>query len=80
VYVENVERLSDYDVFAKAGEGDAGHQRNRYRFTVTDGILNLFFAKGNADLPVDSAIESFAVCRCRPAPARGRQCRRPPKP
>jgi hypothetical protein len=65
VFVENVKRLSDYDVFAKAG-GAMRAVRETVRVTVTDGILNLYFAKGTADNPLLSAIEVVAVT----APAR----------
>ena len=56
VYVENVKRLSDYDVFAKAG-GAMRAVKETVQVTVTDGVLNLYFAKGTADNPVVSAIE-----------------------
>ncbi len=60
VYVENVKRLSDYDVFAKAG-GAMRAIKETVQVTVTDGILNLFFAKGTADAPLISAIEVVPV-------------------
>ncbi len=66
VYVENVKRLSDYDVFAKAG-GAMRAVKETVQVTVTDGILNLFFAKGTADLPLISAIEVVPVAATRVA-------------
>jgi hypothetical protein len=65
VYVENVKRLSDYDIVAKAG-GAMRAVKETIRVTVTDGILNLYFAKGLADNPLLSALEVVAVT----APAR----------
>ncbi len=56
VYVEGAKRLSDYDVFAKAG-GALRAVKETVQVTVTDGILNLYFAKGTADNPLISAIE-----------------------
>ncbi len=56
VYLENVKRLSDYDVFAKAG-GAMRAVKETIRVTVSDGVLNLYFAKGTADNPLVSAIE-----------------------
>ncbi|MBD0256288.1 MAG: T9SS type A sorting domain-containing protein, partial [Cytophagales bacterium] len=56
VYVEGVKRLSDYDVFAKAG-GAMRAVKETVQVTVTDGVLNLYFAKGTADNPLVSAIE-----------------------
>jgi ELWxxDGT repeat protein len=56
VYLEGVKRLSDYDVFAKAG-GAMRAVRETIRVTVTDGVLNLYFAKGLADNPLVSVIE-----------------------
>ena len=60
VYVENVKRLSDYDVFAKAG-GAMRAIKETIRVTVTDGILNLYFAKGTADNPFVAAVEVVPV-------------------
>jgi hypothetical protein len=56
VFVENVKRLSDYDVFAEAG-GAMRAVTKTIQVTVTDGVLNLYFAKGSADNPLVSAIE-----------------------
>jgi hypothetical protein len=60
VFVENVKRLSDYDVFAKAG-GAMRAVRETVRVTVSDGVLNLYFAKGTADNPLVSALEVVPV-------------------
>jgi hypothetical protein len=60
VYVENVKRLSEYDVFAKAG-GAMRAIKETVQVTVTDGILNLYFAKGSVDIPLVSAIEVVPV-------------------
>jgi hypothetical protein len=56
VFAENVKRLSDYDVFAKAG-GAMRAVKETFQVTVRDGVLNLYFAKGLADNPLVSAIE-----------------------
>ncbi|HEX8528595.1 MAG TPA: malectin domain-containing carbohydrate-binding protein, partial [Cytophagales bacterium] len=55
-YLEGVKRLSDYDVFAKAG-GAMRAVKETIQVTVSDGVLNLYFAKGLADNPLVSAIE-----------------------
>ncbi len=60
VFVEGVRRLSDYDVFAKAG-GAMRAVRETVRVTVSDGVLNLYFAKGTADNPMLSALEVVPV-------------------
>jgi|GEM_PF-1038907 len=60
VYVEGAKRLSDYDVFAKAG-GAMRAVRETVRVTVTDGVLNLYFARGSADNPLVSALEVVPV-------------------
>jgi hypothetical protein len=65
VDVEGVRRLTNYDVFAKAG-GAMRAVKETIRVTVSDGVLNLYFAKGLADNPLLSALEVVAVT----APAR----------
>jgi hypothetical protein len=60
VDAEGVRRLTNYDVFAKAG-GAMRATTEVLRVTVTDGVLNLFFAKGAADNPLVSAIEVVPV-------------------
>ncbi len=56
VYLENVKRLSELDVFTRAG-GAMRALKITLPVTVSDGVLNLFFAKGTADNPLVSAIE-----------------------
>ncbi|MBD0256633.1 MAG: hypothetical protein ICV83_13015 [Cytophagales bacterium] len=56
VYLEGTKRLSDYDVFAQAG-GALRAVQATIPVTVTDGVLNLFFAQGSANNPFVSAIE-----------------------
>jgi ELWxxDGT repeat protein len=60
VYVEGTKRLSGYDVFAKAG-GSMRAVKETLRVTVSDGVLNLYFAKGTADNPFVSAVEVVPV-------------------
>jgi len=60
LYVENVKRLSEYDIFASAG-GAMRAKQETIRVTVIDGVLNLYFAKGTADNPAVSAIEVIPV-------------------
>jgi|GEM_PF-2876803 len=56
VDVEGTRRLTNYDIFAKAG-GAMRAVRETLRATVTDGVLNLFFSRGSADNPAVAAIE-----------------------
>jgi hypothetical protein len=56
VDAEGVRRLTNYDVFAKAG-GAMRAVKETFRVTVSDGVLNLYFAKGTADNPLVSALE-----------------------
>jgi hypothetical protein len=56
VYAEGVKRLSDLDVFAKAG-GAMRALKITLSVTVKDGVLNLYFARGLADNPLVSAIQ-----------------------
>jgi ELWxxDGT repeat protein len=56
VYAEGVKRLSDFDIFATAG-GAMRAVTQTMQVTVSDGILNLYFAKGLADNPIVSAVE-----------------------
>jgi ELWxxDGT repeat protein len=56
VDLEGVRRLTNYDIFAEAG-GALRATTETFRVTVTDGILNLGFVRGSADLPLVSAIE-----------------------
>ncbi len=63
VDIEGVRKLTNYDIFAKAG-GAMRAVRETIRVTVTDGTLNLAFVKGLADNPAVAAIEVLAA----PAP------------
>jgi hypothetical protein len=56
VDLEGVRRLTNYDIFAEAG-GALRATAKTFRVRVSDGILNLLFARGSADLPLVSAIE-----------------------
>ncbi len=60
VDVEGTRRLTNYDIFAKAG-GAMRAVRETLRATVTDGVLNLLFSRGSADNPAVSAIELVPV-------------------
>ncbi|MBD0256964.1 MAG: T9SS type A sorting domain-containing protein [Cytophagales bacterium] len=72
VDLEGVRRLTNYDIFAKAG-GALRATTETFRVTVTDGILNLLFARGSADLPLVSAIEvTLATVAARTATAEAR--------
>jgi hypothetical protein len=65
VDIEGQRKLTDYDIFVKAG-GSMRATQETFRATVTDGVLTLNFARGSADLPLVSAIEATPVT----APAR----------
>jgi hypothetical protein len=56
VNLEGVRKLTDYDIFAKAG-GAMRALRETITVKVTDGTLNIAFLKGLADLPRVEAIE-----------------------
>jgi hypothetical protein len=56
VDAEGVRKLTDYDVFTRAG-GALRVAQETFRVTVADGTLNLAFLKGAADNPVVKAIE-----------------------
>ncbi len=60
VYLEGARRLAGYDIFAKAG-GSMRAVRETLRVTVSDGVLNLYFAKGTADNPAVAAVEVVPV-------------------
>jgi hypothetical protein len=66
VYVEGTKRLAGYDVFAKAG-GAMRAVKETLRVTVSDGVLNLYFAKGTADNPFVSAVEVVPATAARVA-------------
>jgi ELWxxDGT repeat protein len=56
VNLEGVRKLTDYDIFAKAG-GAMRAVRETFTVKVVDGTLNIAFLKGLADLPRVEAIE-----------------------
>jgi ELWxxDGT repeat protein len=56
VDAEGKRRLTGYDIFAKAG-GAMRAVQETFRVEVADGILNLYFSKGSADLAAVKAIE-----------------------
>jgi hypothetical protein len=64
VFAEGVKRLSEFDVFATAGGAMRAVTRT-IQVTVTDGILNLYFAKGLADNPIVSAVEVLPAAGAR---------------
>ncbi|GGC05304.1 CBM96 family carbohydrate-binding protein [Dyadobacter sediminis] len=56
VNMEGVRKLTNYDIFAKAG-GAMRATAETFTVNVTDGMLNIDFLTGAADLPRVSAIE-----------------------
>jgi ELWxxDGT repeat protein len=56
VNLEGARKLTDYDVFARAG-GALKVAQETFRVTVSDGTLNVAFLKGAADNPAVKAIE-----------------------
>ncbi len=60
VDAEGTRRLTDYDIFARAG-GAMRAVTATVRVTVSDGVLNLFFGKGSADNPAVAAVEVVPV-------------------
>ncbi|WP_221391117.1 N,N-dimethylformamidase beta subunit family domain-containing protein [Dyadobacter sp. NIV53] len=60
VAIENVTKLTNYDVYAKAG-GSLRPVLETFPVTVTDGRLNINFTKGTANIPKLSAIEVIPV-------------------
>ncbi len=67
VDAEGVRRLTDYDIFARAG-GAMRAVRETVRVTVSDGQLDLLFSKGSADNPRVSAIEVLPASLTNRAP------------
>ncbi|MBD0255970.1 MAG: T9SS type A sorting domain-containing protein, partial [Cytophagales bacterium] len=55
VDVEGARKLTEYDIFAKAGAMRAVTET--FRTTVSDGVLTILFSKGSADFARVSAIE-----------------------
>jgi hypothetical protein len=64
VFAEGVKRLSEFDIFASAGGAMRAVTRT-IQVTVTDGVLNLYFAKGLADNPIVSAVEILPAAGAR---------------
>jgi hypothetical protein len=60
VDAEGARKLTDYDIFAQAGGANRAVQE-QFAVSVTDGVLNLHFTKGSADLAYVSAIEVTPV-------------------
>jgi len=56
VDVEGQRKLTDYDIFQKAG-GALKARQETFRATVSDGVLNLLFSKGSADVANLRALE-----------------------
>ncbi|KAA6439301.1 DNRLRE domain-containing protein [Dyadobacter flavalbus] len=56
VNMEGVRKLTNYDIFVKAG-GAMRATAETFTVNVTDGVLNIDFLTGAADLPRISAIE-----------------------
>ncbi|MBD0254641.1 MAG: T9SS type A sorting domain-containing protein [Cytophagales bacterium] len=73
VDIEGVRKLTRYDIFVKAGGAMTAAQET-FRVAVTDGVLNLYFSKGSADLAAVKAIE------VRPATATARLAADPAAP
>jgi hypothetical protein len=59
VDIEELRKLTDYDIIAKAGASLRAVQE-AFRVVVKDGVLDIRFSKGSADLPLISAIEVLA--------------------
>jgi ELWxxDGT repeat protein len=59
VDIEELRKLTDYDIYAKTG-GSLRAVQEAFRVVVKDGQLDIRFSKGTADLPLVSAIEVFA--------------------
>ncbi|GGB98942.1 hypothetical protein GCM10011325_27700 [Dyadobacter sediminis] len=60
VNIEGSRKLTNFDIFTAAGGALRAYQRT-FPVTVTDGVLNIDFLSGAADLPRVSAIEVVAV-------------------
>lgn len=56
VDIEGSRKLTNYDIYAKAG-GAMKAMQETIPITVTDGMLNINFLSGSADMPQVSAIE-----------------------
>jgi hypothetical protein len=60
VEMEWVRKLTDYDIFARAG-GALRVAQETFRVSVGDGTLNIHFLRGSADNPAIKAIEVLLV-------------------
>jgi ELWxxDGT repeat protein len=58
VDIEELRKLTDYDIYSKAG-GSLRAVQEAFRVVVKDSVLSIRFSKGSADLPLISAIEVF---------------------
>ncbi len=58
VDIEELRKLTDYDIYAKAG-GSLSAVQEAFRVVVKDSLLQIRFSEGTADLPLISAIEVF---------------------
>ncbi|WP_233507514.1 malectin domain-containing carbohydrate-binding protein [Adhaeribacter pallidiroseus] len=67
VDVEGSRKLTNYDVFAKAG-GSLRAIQETIPVTITDGVLNINFTSGAANLPKVSAIEVLPITTTNVAP------------
>jgi hypothetical protein len=56
VDAEGVRKLTEYDIFARAG-GALRAITETFTVTVSDGVLNLLFSKGSADVASLRALE-----------------------
>ncbi len=68
VDIEGSRRLTNYDIFAKAG-GAMRAVSETFRVTVTDATLNIAFTRGLADQPRVAALEVIPVAGSRVAAA-----------
>ncbi|QNF32389.1 choice-of-anchor D domain-containing protein [Adhaeribacter swui] len=56
VDIEGARKLTDYDIFVKAG-GALKAVQETFQVTVTDGVLNIDFTSGKVNMPALAAIE-----------------------
>ncbi|QRR02444.1 CBM96 family carbohydrate-binding protein [Dyadobacter sandarakinus] len=68
VNMEGIRKLTDYDIFAAAGGAMKAVMRT-VPVMVTDGVLNIDFLTGSADLPKVSAIEVLVTSAILPVVA-----------
>jgi|GEM_PF-2553852 len=60
VDVEGARKLTNYDIYQRA-RGAMRAVQETFRVTVTDGTLDVAFAKGSADYPAVAALEAVPV-------------------